>query len=437
MAKLTTALRCRTMAAGLLLATGLIAPAMAQDVTVTFWNNWDGTRASQLRGVLDAFEVANPGIKVDNVTLTGGTSAQRMLAAVAAGDVPDLYMTGTNNVSQWANLGALRPIDDYVARDQYDLSGIFFDSSIEGSRFDGQLVQLPFKIPTTMAIWYNRELFEAAGLDPDDPPDSWSELEAAAAALTKREGDVITQLGLNICVSCTNTAEQPFYELLSRNNGRLLNAEATDVAFDGPEGVATLQWMVDFSQNSAGGWQNAVNQFGATYAEVRPSFYQGKLAMIMDGPYLYNIMRAEAPDMLEKIGVFLIPTNDGNPDAEQRFLAFGVPGYGIPAGAKNPDQAWELLKFIAGDLEGGCAFFQLQGRPDSPIRGCDGGLAPAINDVLVENAAIVQAAVSPPTFPQVHQRVQQMVESALVGNASPADAIASAARDIRAILAGN
>ena len=403
----------------------LSGTAIAQDQTVVFWNNWDGSRAEQLRTVLDAFEAQHPGIKVENVTLTSSTTAQRMLAAVASGEVPDLYMTASNDVSQWAGLGALAPID---------LDGLFYTSSIEGSRYDGKLIQLPFKIPTSLAIWYNRSLFEEAGLDPDNPPKTWKELEAAALALTKRDGDVITQHGLNICINCTTAAENAFNEWLSRNGGALLTADGKDVAFDTPEGVQTLQWMVDFSNNTSGSWSNAVEQYGGTFSEVRPSFYTGKVAMLMDGPFLYNIMRAEAPEAAENVGVFVAPINGDNPEAKQRYVGYGVPGYGIPTGAKNPDGAWELLKFISAEMDGACTFFQMQGRPDSPLRDCKTDVPERLVAPLNENINLVEAAVSPPGFPEVHKRIQEMQESALLGNETPEDAIASAAADIRAML---
>ncbi len=426
--------RARALGAAMLAVLLTGTASFAQDRTVVFWNNWDGSRAEQLRTVLDSFEAAHPGIKVENVTLTSSTTTQRMLAAVASGEVPDLYMTGSNDVAQWASLGALMPLDDYVARDSLDLDAVFYPSSVEGSRYNGALIQLPFKIPTSLAVWYNRALFEAAGLDPDDPPDTWQELEEATLALTKRDGDVITQHGFNVCINCNTAAENAFNEWLSRNGGSLLNEDATDVAFDSEEGVETLKWMVDFSNHTSGSWSNAVEQFGSTFAEVRPSFYSGKVAMIMDGPFLYNIMRAEAPDMLENVGVFVTPINGENPNARQRYVGYGVPGYGIPTGAKNPDDAWELLKYIAAEMEGACTFFQMQGRPDSPLRECKTDTPERLVAPLNENINLVEAAVSPPGFPEIHKRVQEMQESALLGNETPEDAIASAAADIRAML---
>ena len=267
---ITIAIRAARILALVALSAAGIAQAAAADVTISFWNNWDGNRAQQLRSVLDEFERENPGIKVNNVTLSTDTVTQRMLAAVASGSVPDLYMPSATAIMKWASLDALTPLNDYVARDKLDLRNLFYEGAVDGSTFDGKLLQLPFKAPTSLEIWYNKDLFRQAGLDPESPPRTWKELEVAATKLTKRNGDVILQLGLNLCIVCNTGPENPYIEWLSRNNGLLLTPDGRDVAFDRPEGVQTLQWMVDFSNRTAGSWTNAVRQFGTSTKTCGP-----------------------------------------------------------------------------------------------------------------------------------------------------------------------
>ncbi|MBS7702875.1 ABC transporter substrate-binding protein [Chelatococcus asaccharovorans] len=403
---------------------------------IVFWNNWDGSRTAQLRSILNEFEKQNPQYVVENVTLSSDTTAQRMLTAVASGDVPDLYMTQANDFPKWAGLGAFRPLDDLVARDGLKLDEIFYAGGIEGSRFDGKLIQFPFKVPTSLMIWYNKELFQKAGLDPDNPPKTWKELEEAAAKTTVRKGDVISQLGVNICLNCStgSGSENAFIEWLSRNGGEVLTPDAKGVAFDSPQGLDTLKWMLGFSQRTAGGWPNAVRQFGSTFKDLRPSFYAGKMAMIMDGPFLYNIMAKDAPQMLDKVGVFVAPINSDNPQATERYLAYGTPGYAIPKGAKNREGAWKLLQFIGGG-SGACTFFTVQKRVDSPLRNCKVDVPEAFAAAFKANGDLVQSRQAPSAFQQVHVRLQQMQEAVLLGNQTPEDALKTAATDVKAILA--
>jgi ABC-type glycerol-3-phosphate transport system substrate-binding protein len=430
---MTKSIRVRLAVAVAGVALGLLAAGQASAQKIVFWNNWDGSRAPQLRSLLDEFERRNPGVTVESVTLSSDSTTQRMLTAVASGAVPDVYMT--SDTPKWASLGALLPLDEYVKKDALDLDRTFFKSGIEGSKFDGKLLQLPFKVPTSLLVWYNKELWKKAGLSEDKLPKTWAELQDAAKRLTVINGAVVSQLGMNICTNCTTAVtENAFIEWLSRNGGAVLTADGKDVAFDGKAGLDTLKWMVEFSTQTSGGWGTAVRQFGTNYKELRPAFYSGKLAMIHDGPYAFNIMATDAPHMLDKVGAFLSPVNASNPDAKQRFLAFGVPGYAIPKGARNPDLSWKLIKFIAAEDAGGCRFFQMQKRADSPLRNCAVDIPGDLAKVFSANAELVESFIAPGTFQQIHVRLQQMQEAALLGKQTPEEALRAAAVDVRRIL---
>jgi multiple sugar transport system substrate-binding protein len=425
------------------LTVGLIAAlvphstARAQDTVVTFWNVWGGTRAPILRALLDDFEAQNPGIRVENVTLDGQTSMQRMLTAIAGGQPPDLYMTGSRDLAMWADLGAFMALDEYVARDGLDLTEHLFEPTIVGSMHDGQLIQLPFKITSSMMIWFNKDHFEAAGLDPENPPRTWAELEEAAAALTIMNGDVIEQLGFNICIQCSVGPEDAFVEWLSRNGGRIVTEDNSDIAFDDERGIETLTWMVEFADNTTGGWGNMVQQYGSTWNDQRPAFYAGRVSMLHDGPWFLDILRQNAPDMLDRVGVFLAPINADNPDAEQRYLAHGTPGYAIPRGARNPDAAWEVLKFIALADDGACEFFMQQARTDTPLVNCGDAASAAENpflDTFMENVDLIESINPPPVYAQIARRLLDMQESALLGQETPEEAIRSAAEELRRVM---
>lgn len=331
------------------------------------------------------------------------------------------------------SLGAFLPLDKMVKDEKIDLNKVFYESGVAGSVYDGQLLQFPFKATSPLAIWYNKDLFKAAGLDPDKPPKSWQELMEAAAKLTKVEGNVVTQLGLNVCTECGGS-ENMFGEWLSRSNGQLFNEDGTKPAFNSPEGLATLKYMIDVSNKTVGSWDNAVKAFGNNYKDLRPAFYAGKLAMTFDGPYLLNIIRTDAPNTLERTGVFLMPVNGANPQAKQIFNGYGVGGYAIPAKSKHPKEAFKLLKFMAMSDTGACAFFTLQNRADSPYRPCKAGLDGPLADPLIANKDVTVARVTPPTYPKILVRIQQMQQNALLGKQTPEDALKQAAADVQKIL---
>lgn len=422
-----------------LLAVLMSGIAQAQDTTITFWNIWGGTRTPQLREILDRFEAQNPGIKVESVVLDSSVAQQQMIAAVAAGTAPDLYMTSAYELTAWADLGGfVRPLDDFIAADQLDLSQYLKAAAIQGSTVDGEVLQLPFKLSTPMMIWFNKELFVEAGLDPNDPPQTWSELHDAAVALSKTNGRVIEQLGLNVCINCSDTGpENAFAEWNATNNGALIDESGRDVAFD-ETGAETLEFMTRLMDESVGGFNNMAAQMGVDWSSQRPAFYEGKIAMHMDGTWFLDILRQEAPEMLDNVGVFLLPYNDANEGATHRGLVHGVPGYLIPAGASHPEEAWELLKFIALEQDGACSFFQMQRRADSPLLECapaEGAEPNPFQETFESLINTTEAVAAPPAYNNVHLRLKEMQDSVLRGVESIDRGLESAAQDVRQLLA--
>jgi ABC-type glycerol-3-phosphate transport system substrate-binding protein len=251
--------------------------------------------------------------------------------------------------------------------------------------------------------------------------------------LTKVDGSVVSQLGLNVCTECGGS-ENMFGEWLSRNNGQLFNADGTKPAFDSPEGLATLKYMIEVSNKQTGSYESAVKAFGNNYKDLRPAFYAGKLAMVFDGPYLLNIIKTDAPNILDRTGVFLMPVNGANPQAKQVFNGYGVGGYAIPTASKHPKEAFKLLKFLAMSDKGACAFFTMQGRPDSPYRDCKAGLEGPLADTLIANKDVTVARVTPPAYPKIMARIQQMQQNALLGKQTPEEALKTASADVQKIL---
>ena len=421
-----------------------MSPTFAQGDTcegevaeIVFWNYWGGVRAPLLTEILDDFNATHPCIQVENVTVDGATDTEKMLTAIAGGEVPDIYMTHTNDVPMWAELGAFVSLNEFMERDDIDIESMLYSGPVEASTFDGELVQIPFTAPSSGLIYYNKELFEAAGLDPENPPQTWDELKEAAIALTIMDGDIIRQMGFNPCSDCTGEARGlAMASWLQRNGSGILSEDGTEVIFDQEYGVDTLQWMLDFYTDTVGSYENMVRQMGATITEQRPIFYAGRVAMHSDGVWFLNIMREEAPDMIDKVGVFLPPYNSNNPDAVLQSVSTGSPGYAIPRDSDNPEAAWEVLKYIGMSMEGGCRFFQEQARTDSPIQGCD---TDAENnpylDVFQEAKQIVTFNRVPAVWPEIQQEMLELQETILLGLKPFDEAIAEAAEDVNDILA--
>jgi multiple sugar transport system substrate-binding protein len=172
----------------------LAAPPAQEGVTITFWAFW-----SQYQQVIDAvLEEMNAYIAPNTVEVTTGVNAeQAFLPAVAAGTPPDIG-TGHHYVDYMSNAQVV-PIDDLVAASDVVQKQFYAEANWNGTLWQG----IQYGIPAIEGFFrrglnYNSKLVEEAGLDPDNPPQTWSELLVWHEALTKFDdaGNLI-QIGLD------------------------------------------------------------------------------------------------------------------------------------------------------------------------------------------------------------------------------------------------
>lgn len=213
------------------------------------------------------------GIAVSAVNMGNYTAlSQKLMAASAAGNLPEITQSYEAWTSQLLEKDAVRPFQDFIAGpgglDPADLADIFPVMLDECSR-NGGVVTLPFN-KSVPVYYYNRNLFAAAGLDPDRFPETWDGFVGAARKLTvDRDGDgrpeqwgtafPITSLWLFQCLILQHGAD------VFDSSGR--------AAFDGPEGVEALQLMADLVHKHRVGYTT-------TGFEHQNDFLAGRVAMI-------------------------------------------------------------------------------------------------------------------------------------------------------------
>ena len=261
-----------------LLATAAMAcgsPAgAAEPVRLSFWYPVDlgGGLAKVIDGLAADFDKAHPDIQV-TPTYTGSydTTLQKIQAAKMAGTLPDVAVTEISSVPVLGALGAAQPLDAMIAAEGgKGFLDKFWPSMLLNCVYDGKVYGIPFQ-RSTPVMYYNKDAFKAAGLDPDKPPLSWDELVAAAEKLTRREGERVAQWGLELPLEAFNWF---YYALVYANGGEVLSPDGTKVLWDQPPALAAL-----------GFWHDLVNKYKVTPAytpwnDGPQEFVAGKVAMI-------------------------------------------------------------------------------------------------------------------------------------------------------------
>jgi multiple sugar transport system substrate-binding protein len=274
-----------------------------------------------LEETLAAFSEAYPDIEVVYEPIPEGY-AENMIGQFSAGDPPDLFYVGaTGEAGPWIEDDLLEPLDGYIEGNPEIGIDAFYPGLLAPFQADGSTYGLP-KDASPLALFYNPDMLEAAGVE---PPTNWDELSAAAEALTS--GDVT---GL-----CLGAEIQRWGAFIYQNGGAFYNEDMTEMTLDSPETVEALDYLL--SLHESGSMQTPA-EIGATWCGE--AFGTGQAAMTMEGNWLVPAMENDFPDIPFEMAELPAGEQPGN-------LAFTV-AYSIGADSANKEPAWVLLQYLAG-----------------------------------------------------------------------------------------
>lgn len=303
--------------------------------TITFWHSMTELTGDAIAEVIKAFEAEHTDIKVNSVYIAqqGEGKNEKLLAAVAGGNAPDVAYFDRFEVATWANQGSLTDLTEFAARDQITEDG-FYPFAWEEASYDGKLYAMPTSTDARL-VFYNKEHFEQAGLDPEVTPKTIEELEAIAEKLTIKEGNRFKQIGF-----IPWYGQGWFYGWGWAFGGDFLDEDG-NVTADHPKNIEALAWMVDYAQKY--NIEDIASFTSSQGTSTMDPFFTGQLSMQVSGPWTVSQAKKFNPDL--KYGVFPMPT----PTGENHTTWSGGWATVMPKGSKNQDAAWEFMKFLSGE----------------------------------------------------------------------------------------
>jgi sn-glycerol 3-phosphate transport system substrate-binding protein len=277
------------------------------------------------------FEKENPGIKIRPI-YTGiyQDSLTKALTAVKGGEPPVLSILLSTDMFTLIDEDAIVPFDDLLktADDQAWLKS-FYPAFMENSRTGGKTWGIPFQ-RSTIVLYWNKEMFKDAGLDPNRPPQTWKEQAEYAQKLTKRDASgKVTQWGIQI-----PSSGFPYwlFQALAIENGVIMaNDAGTQTYYDKPEVIAALQYWIDLV-NRYKVHPEGIVDWGTTPKD----FFERKMAMMWTTTgNLTNVKNNAKFDF----GVAMLPAGKqrGSPTGGGNFYLFKK---------TTPQQRDAALKFI-------------------------------------------------------------------------------------------
>lgn len=316
------------------------AEATGGRIVLDYWEKWTGIEGRAMQKVVDDFNASQDRIFVRYFAMSG--IDQKTQVAIAGNAPPDIVGLWNYNVPAFAAANAIEPLDELGVE-----FGVQIGNYAQGVR---QVMQYPDALGATrmwaavntggtLALYYNRAHFREAGLDPDRAPKTIVELDEYARACTigtAQEG--YTRVGLH-------QREPGWWNFIwGYQFGGSLYDEATNAAtVNSPANIAAYEWLQSYTKEYGLAPMNTMRSMFGNYDSDRNGFLAGSVSMILQGPWLANMIKLYTPDL--DYGVAPFPVESGLYREDEPLGLIDTDVLVIPRGVKNPRASMEFLAY--------------------------------------------------------------------------------------------
>ncbi len=291
----------------ILLSLGAVAGAQDDMVEIEYWQYNFGARVDAMNMLIEQFEAENPGIKVvHNSDIPYADFRTELAASAPAGVGPDVVTLFYGWIPAFVDAGYLVPLPEDPFSEEFILET--FSPMVANSKFEGSFWAIPTAV-RSLALFWNKDIFEAAGLDPESPPATLDDVVEMALATTVYDGDMMDILSITQQGHAPALASQDhhwFREVLIRQyGGAPYSDDGRTVTYNSEEGCAAFSWLAAFETEHLTGSNDILD--GATNA-----FVNGESAIHVDGSFRVGTIARNNPDL--NYGVAELPVG---PNGEQ------------------------------------------------------------------------------------------------------------------------
>lgn len=383
-----------------------------EQVTITY-AIWDNNQLPAHEKIIEAFEAQHPNINVEPQVVPWGDYWTKLQTAVAGGEAYDTFWMNGPNFPVYADKGVLMDLQSLIDADALDMAK-YPQALIDLYSYDGNVYGLP-KDFDTIALFYNKDIFDQAGVAYPDATWTWENLTEAAQKLTDAEAGVWG-------FASTLEDQSNYWNFIYQNDGQVINEDGSQVMFDEPATCQALQYAYSFVADGS-------SPDGATMSSVDPStqlFPGGKLAMITAGSWMVK------PYVESGLNIDVAPLPKG---VQNATIIHGL-GNVIWSGTQYPQEAWEWIKFLGSEEAA-----TIQAESGTVIPAYAGMQEIWVNAVPTMNLQVfidsLEYAVPYPTAAQGmewNSKVAEVLTEVWMGNTPPDNMCADAAAAANAVL---
>lgn len=389
--------------------------------TITFWHENTGVGEEAINSVVNAFNKKHKDIKVKAIyTAANESQNEKLLTAVAGGNPPDVSWFDRFKVGSWASENSLTDLTEYAEKDGISKDK-YYPFAWEEASFEGKLYAMPVDTDARL-LFYNKDAFKDAGLDPEKPPKTIEELENAAEKLTIKKGNRFERIGF---IPWYNQGW--LYSWGWSFGGEFYDENSNVVTANDPKIVESLEWITDYAKKykveDITGFTDSKGSGGLD------PFLTGQLAMHIGGNWSISSYLKFKPDL--NYGVTQIPTPTGTD-----FTSWsGGMAVVIPKGAKNPDEAWEFVKFFGS--EEGQEIYNGIYKSLSVMDSVNEKLGYKEDPIFNEFIKVLPNSHNRPVIPEgelLWNELSSAVDNSIHGNGKPKELLDSASKKVNDAL---
>ncbi|MFJ4710845.1 sugar ABC transporter substrate-binding protein [Streptomyces sp. NPDC088785] len=375
--------------------------------TLTVWAM--GTEGEKLADVAKVYEKANPNITVKVTPIGWDVAHQKLVAAAAANKLPDVMQMGGSYMTEFADMGALEPVDTGTFR-QKD----YFPAGWEQGEYDGKTYGVPWYVDTRV-LYYRTDLAKKAGVD--KAPATMAELRTAAQKYQKAG----SKYGLSIQPNGLDSV-QSFYQFLYSAGGQIVTKDGKTVA-NSPAAVKALENYTSYFKDGL-----AAKSVRPGY-DVTKDFNTGDVAMFFGGPWHMGLLDDNYPGLKGKWAIANVPT-----DKTSASMAGGS-ALTISADSEHKDAAKKLVRYLTG-TKGQADWYQRTKDLPANMTAWSSGELATDPDMKVWKKQMESAQVSPaqPKWSEITSKIDTAIEDAAQGKASPKAALDKAQGEIESLV---
>lgn len=290
---------------------------------------WNQDQLPVMEQLASEFEKNNPNVTVTVQLTPFAEYFTKLQTSIEGGSAPDVFWLNAPNLALYASNNVVLPLSDRVDEDGVDL-GAYPEQLVDLYMHDDTLYALP-KDYDTIGLWYNKQLFDAAGVAYPNADWTWENVYDAARRLTNPQQGVHG-------IAAWLTDQQGYYNTIPQAGGYVVSEDGTKSGYDDPKTIEGLRFWTDLIQQGLSPTHQQM-----TDTEPKQMFQSGKVAMFYGGSW-QAVSFKNTPTIADKIDVAPLPAGP----AKDTVVIHGL-GNAISADTENPDAAWEFVKFLGSE----------------------------------------------------------------------------------------